>query len=321
MPQDRTLKGDVALWCLAGITALVLFLLAPQLSTDNTGRVVTVVISVAIFACSIHPTLHSPWLHSNISRRIVLCFVAVGIAAFGWILWPYSLNVSPTNVRFANRGAAGQTYSFRFTNRSDKDLYAAQLKFRIHSRALSGKDFLINIPTASRKASGEGVIGAQRFTDIQGLLCHDSHQRPVFSIFVFHLAPHESREITITNGRAGRAKVVATTGSFSTTAPPFNVKGNVDSTPFRSDEALSDCQSFGFLVDAHEHEGMYWFTYEGGKPDGMTCRRRASRSRPIALCIPPQSGESECEFSVHLPRCFFRNSSDRSLACFAAVAL
>ena len=152
MPEGRTSRGDVALWCLAGVMALALFLLAPQLSADNTGRVVNVVISGAIFACSIHPTLHSPWLRSNITRRIVLCFVAVGIAAYGWILWPYSLNVSPTNVRFENRGAAGQTYSFRFTNRSDKDLYASQLKFRIHSRVLSGKDFLINIPTASRKA-------------------------------------------------------------------------------------------------------------------------------------------------------------------------
>jgi hypothetical protein len=247
MPEGRTSRGDVALWCSAGVMALVLFLLAPQLSADNTGRVVTVVISVAIFACSIHPTLHSPWLHSNITRRIVLCFVAVGIAAFGWILWPYSLNVSPTNVRFANRGSAGQTYSFRFTNRSDKDLYGSQLKFRIHSRTLSGKDFLINIPTANRKAYGEGVVGTQRFPDIQGLLCHDSYQRPVFSIFVFHLAPHESREITITNGKAGSAKVGATTGFFSTTPQPLNVNGKVDSTPFRSDEALSDCQSFGFL--------------------------------------------------------------------------
>jgi hypothetical protein len=248
MPEDRTSRGDVALWSLAAVMALLLFLLAPQLSADNTGRVVTVVISAAIFACSIHPTLHSPWLHSNITRRIVLCFVAVGIAAFGWILWPYSLNVRPTNVRFADRGAAGRTYSFRFTNRSDKDLYASQLKFRIHSRTLSGKDFLINIPTAaSRKAYGEGVVGTQRFADMQGLLCHDSYQRPVFSIFVLHLAPHESREITITNGRAGSAKVGATTGFFSTTPQPLNVNGNVNSTPFRSDETLSDCQSFGFF--------------------------------------------------------------------------
>ena len=270
MPEDRTSRGDVALWCVAGVMALVFFLLARQLSADNTGRVITVVISVATFACSIHPTLHSHWLHSNLSRRIVLCFVAVGIAAFGWILWPYSLNVSPTNVRFADRGAAGQTYSFRFTNRSDKDLYASQLKFRIHSRTLSGKDFLINIPTASRKAYGESVVGARRFADIQGLLCHDSYQRPAFSIFVFHLAPHESREITITNGRAGSAKVGATTGFFSTTPQPLHLNGNADSTPFRSDEALSDCQSFGFLVDSHEHEGMYWFNHEGGKLDGMT---------------------------------------------------
>ena len=268
IPEGRISTGDVALWCLAAVMALVLFLLAPQLSADNTGRVVTVVMSAAIFACSIHPTLHSPWLHTNLSRRIVLCFVAVGIAALGWILWPYSLNVSPTNVRFANRGAAGQTYSFRFTNRSDKGLYASQLKFRIHSRTLSGKDFLINIPTASRKAYDEGVVGAQRFADIQGLLCHDSYQRPVFSIFVFHLAPHESRQITITNGRTGGAKVGATTGFFSIAPQPLNVSGNLVVSEFRSDEALSDCQSFGFLVDAHEHEGMYWFNHEGGKLDG-----------------------------------------------------
>ena len=247
MPEGRTSSGDVALWCSAAVMALVLFLLAPLLSADNTGRVVTVVISVAIFACGIRPTLHSPWLHTNITRRIVLGFVAVGIAAFGWILWPCSLNVSPTNVRFANRGTAGQTYSFRFSNRSDKDLYVSQLKFRIHSRTLSGKDFLINIPTASRKAYGESVVGTQRFADIQGLLCHDSYQRPVFSIFVFHLAPHESREIMIANGRVGSAKVGATTGFFSTTPLPLDVNGNADSTSFRSDEALRDCQPFGSL--------------------------------------------------------------------------
>jgi hypothetical protein len=275
MPEDRTSRSDVALWGLVGVMALVFFLLAGQLCADNTGRVITVAISVAIFVCSIHPTLHSPWLHSNISRRIVLCFVAVGIAAVAWILWPYSLNVSPTNVRFAERDAAGQTYSFRFANRSDKDLYDPQLKFRIHSRTLSGKDFLINIPTASRKAHGEGGVGARHFADLQGLLCHDSYQRPVFSIFAFHLSPHESREITITNGRAGSAKVGATTGFFSTTPQPLRVNGNVDSTAFRSDEPLSDCQSFGFLVDAHEHEGIYWFNHEGGKLDGMI--------------VPPQS--------------------------------
>jgi len=267
-PKDRISTADVALWTLTCVMALALLLLAPQLGANSTGRTVIVVISVAVFACSVHPTLHSPWLHSNTSRRIVLCFVGVGTAAFGWILWPYSLNVSPTNVRFANQGVAGQTYSFRLTNRSDRDLYASQLKFRIHSRMLCGKDFLINIPTASRKTYGEDVVGARRFVDIQGLLCHDSYQRPVFSIFVFHLAPHEAREITITNGRAGSAKVGATTGFFSTTPQPLNVAGNIHSTPFRSDEALSDCQSFGFLVDEHEHEGMYWFEREGGKLDG-----------------------------------------------------
>ena len=268
MPEGRISTADVALWSLTCVMALALLLLAPQLSANSTGRVVTGVMSVAIFACSIHPTLHSPWLHSNITRRIVLCFVALGIAAFGWILWPYSLNVSPTNVRFANGSAAGQTYSFRFTNRSDKDLFASQLKFRIHSRTLSGKDFLINIPAASRKAYGEGGIGTQHFADIQGFLCHDSYQRPVFSIFVFHLAPHESREITITNGRPGRAKVGATAGFFATSPQPPNVRGDFVSASFRSDETLSGCQSFGFLVDAHEHEGMYWFNHEGGKLDG-----------------------------------------------------
>ena len=60
----------------------------------------------------------------------------------------------------------------------------------------------------------------------------------------------------------------ATTGFFSTDPQPLNVNGNSVSASFRSDEALSDCQSFGFLVDAHEHEGMYWFNQEGGKLDG-----------------------------------------------------
>jgi len=255
---------DVALWGVACAMALALFLIAPYLSADNTGRVVTALLSLAIFGCSIHPTLHSPWLHNHVSRRVVLCFVASGIAAFGWTLWPYSLHVTPSNVRFRN--AAARTYSFRFTNRSDKDLYTPQLKFRIHSQTLSGKDFLIGIPGMSRNPYNEGGDRMPHFADIQGLLCRDSFQRSLFSIYVFHLAPHESREITITNRRAGSAKVGATTGIFSTSPEPSFSRphGNGDfvSVPLRSDEPLSDCQAFGFPVDGRE--GMYWFNREGG---------------------------------------------------------
>ena len=268
MTDDRTSARDAAQWCLAAIMALALFLLAPRLSANNTGRVVTVVLSAAILAFSIHPTLHSPWLHSNVSRRIVLCFLATGIAAFGSVLWPYSLSVTPSNVRFSDTAKSpGQTYSFRFTNRSDKDLYAPQLKFRIHSQTMSEKDFQINIPAAGRRAYAEGT-GEKHFADIQGLVCRDSYRRPLFSLFVAHLAPRESREITITNGKVGSAKVGATTGFFSTTPLPFNLNANSASVSLGSDEPLGDCQSFGFLVDAHEHEGMYWFSHEGGKLDG-----------------------------------------------------
>ena len=268
MPEGRISKGDVALRYLAGASAVALFLLAPQLSADTTGRAVTVGLSTAIFACSVHPILHSPWLRSKVSRKIVLCFYATGIAALGCIFWPYSLNISPTNVRFANTAPAGQIYSFRFSNRSAKDLYASQLKFRVHSQRLSGRDFLIGISPASRKAYGAGGAGAPRFADIQGLLCRDSFRRSLFSIYVYHLAPHESRDITITNRRAGSAKIGATTGFFTTSPQPPGGSGDFVSGPPGSDEALSDCQPFGFLVDTQEHEGMYWFNREGGKLDG-----------------------------------------------------
>src|ERR1019366_6681803 len=33
MPEGRTSRGDVALWCSAGVMALVLFLLAPHMSS------------------------------------------------------------------------------------------------------------------------------------------------------------------------------------------------------------------------------------------------------------------------------------------------
>ena len=259
MPKGRMSTADAALWCLAGALAVALFLLAPQLSADTTGRVVTAALSVAIFACSVHPILHSPGLRNKVSRRVVLCFDAAGIAALGCIFWPYSLNINPTNVRFASTIPAGQTYSFRFSNRSDKDLYVSQLKFRVHSQMLSGKDFLIDISPASRKRYRAVDTGSQRFADIQGLLCHDSFQRSLFSIYVSHLAPHESRDITITNLRAGSAKIGATTGFFTTSPPPFSASGNFVSVRPGSDEALSDCQPFGFLVDTQEHEGMYWF--------------------------------------------------------------
>ncbi len=106
MPEDRTSTADVVLWTLTCVMALALFLLAPQLGTDNTGRVFTALMSVAIFACSIHPTLHSPWLRSNISRRIVLCFVRL----LGTTCDEKSLlNSSP----FAPSGPVGRVLSIR----------------------------------------------------------------------------------------------------------------------------------------------------------------------------------------------------------------
>jgi hypothetical protein len=53
MPEDRTSRGDIARWSLAGVMAVVFFLMARQLSADNTGRVITVAISVALHVASI----------------------------------------------------------------------------------------------------------------------------------------------------------------------------------------------------------------------------------------------------------------------------
>jgi len=184
------------------------------------------------------------------------------VFAFGWFVWPSLIDISPKRVVFSNDpmlpSGGHETYTFRLINKSDDDIYLAQFKFRVENHKISGRDFTMNIPPSSRKAFAEHG-SAKKFTDTVGFLCRDADNLPIFSLTVFHLLPHESREVTITAKRAENATMLASTGFVSTNPEPLNVTDNGAVSRFAMDESVSDCRQFMFFVDEHDYQGMFYF--------------------------------------------------------------
>jgi hypothetical protein len=84
------------------------------------------------------------------------------------------------------------------------------------------------------------------------------------------LAPHESREITITHTGSEKSVVLAKTGFFSIEPQPQSVNGNIVGSTFQFSTPVDSggCMLFGFLVDEKEHQGMYWFNHKDGLYNG-----------------------------------------------------
>jgi hypothetical protein len=115
-----------------------------------------------------------------------------------------AVTIKPYQVTFgvSNPGSPttlSDTYLFRISNNSDDDVYAVSFKLRVHSKSLSTENFKFDVPKSSQKPIDENDPNASKFGDIGGMDCTDMEGRPVFFRVIMHLAPHESREVTLTH--------------------------------------------------------------------------------------------------------------------------
>jgi hypothetical protein len=98
------------------------------------------------------------------------------------------------------------------------------------------------------------------------MLCRDPSRHPLFILSFLRLAPHESREITVTHHGRGNLSVSANAGFYSITPQSIDISGNEVSSKLKV-SAPNDgtgCRFFGYFVDEKEHEGMYWFGTKDG---------------------------------------------------------
>jgi hypothetical protein len=87
-----------------------------------------------------------------------------------------TLAVTPSQITFQTAAPVmpSETYRFRLSNTSDKDVYLAEYDFTVGDPSISDRDFRIDIPMESRKAFGG--FEAVPLLDMLGLLCKDKSQ-------------------------------------------------------------------------------------------------------------------------------------------------
>jgi hypothetical protein len=189
-----------------------------------------VLVSLAsVFAVLIHPVWNFWWIEAKLWRRIAaLGMLGLGLITLGCYVWPppeltlpktehsetpaslaskateKPVTIKPSQVTFGVSSSStptplSDTYMFRISNNSDDDVYAVSFKLRGHSESLSTENFKFDLPKSSQKPIDENDRNASKFGDIGGMDCTDIHGHPVFFRFILHLAPRESREVTLTH--------------------------------------------------------------------------------------------------------------------------
>jgi hypothetical protein len=111
-----------------------------------------------------------------------------------------TVTISPSRVSFGSISASTDTsesYNFRIQNRTDDDLYMVFFKLRVESSSVTSNDFYFDVPKSSQRAMDESTDVGRKFADIGGMNCSDAKNQPVFLRFITHLAPGDSREVTL----------------------------------------------------------------------------------------------------------------------------
>jgi hypothetical protein len=127
---------------------------------------------------------------------------SMAIVSVPFFMWLYIVScpvlvISPSGATFKH---VGELYEFRVENKSDHDTYMNSFMFYLDSEAYSAKDFDFQVTEDSLKPLGQQLDGVDYgVPDIFGVLgfLPDLENRRLFLLYVYHLAPQESRRVTM----------------------------------------------------------------------------------------------------------------------------
>jgi hypothetical protein len=217
-------KGGTLKTSLGGlVVAILTLLLSPKLNADLVGHVITAFLLIILWGIICYLILGLPWVRDSFARKMIAIVAsAIPVVLFGMWVWPNALQVSPPLASFDNSKATPvETNIFRITNRSDDDLYNAEIDFIADDPASMVRDFWVDIAPDSRKSFGQGA--GEHIADVIGFMCRDYPQhRPLFILSFQRLVPNEMRNINVSYRGTKGIKVLAKVGAFSTDETPIS---------------------------------------------------------------------------------------------------
>ncbi|WP_058189090.1 hypothetical protein [Terracidiphilus gabretensis] len=246
-------------WVLAGIMAIALLLITPRLSADNSGRITTTILLVAMLSLFLYGLSERVHFRKPIFWILTVLSLAVCVW-FGHFVWPHTLEASPGKLKFhGNFPGGNEQYLISLTNRSDHDLYLAELDITIPNASQDPRVFFdIDPSPSSRKPIGEATGDAAKYTDIIGGLCHDDVENVIFEMSVGHMAPHESRDFYLIHTAPGEAIASVESGFFTTDPQPISLNEHSSSQLFGFSKKVSgQCRMFNFLLDRNVKKGIH----------------------------------------------------------------
>ena len=175
---------------------------------------------VAIVVCGGVAGFLSAWEHKWLKgtkgklRVTIAIFSMMAVAV--WVMWPpRGIAVTPESVTY-DPNDPSQNYTFTVKSNEEKTIYAAETEFKIDSPNLTSTDFQVYVPLSSLKPMYE----RSAFSDICGMFATDKQNKPVIVVQIFYLAPHETREISLTHTKLGQATIHAFPSVFTAVPQP-----------------------------------------------------------------------------------------------------
>jgi len=159
--------------------------------------------ALCLFGAWLFTAIAAVFGFSVLSKIPRIAYTAITWSASAVVfLWLYfvtcpTLIVSPPDVTFNH---VGELYSFRVENKSDHDTYMNSFVFYLDSSAYSTDDFDIQVAQDSLKPLAQQLDGVDYgVPDIFGEIgfVPESTSRHFFLLHVYHLAPHETRQLSI----------------------------------------------------------------------------------------------------------------------------
>jgi hypothetical protein len=189
MPK-KTRRGALVL---AGTLALVFFNHLNQAEIIWLGIPIVVLLFYGLSGLVTRKNLS---VAERIGRSLVLLCGCSGLVyGYAWHFWleDARVTIAPNQERFSSEPL--ENYIFTVTNGTRDDAYAVQLQFRLDSPDGKYGEISTQVPAGSRKP----IVENSQFSDIGGVLCHDSEGHPFLMMIIYRLTPGEKREVSFTS--------------------------------------------------------------------------------------------------------------------------
>jgi hypothetical protein len=180
----------------------------------------------------------------------------------------------------------GELYIFRITNKSDADTYSNAFVFTISPEQYSATDFDLQLKSPNlRELEQQSSNNRLRFSDVFGIFGAElpSILYNLLVLYIYHLGPHESHEVTLRftglgTATTARATVSSEVMSYSSRAIPIAKTGDLVSIPVLvkltlvvdrlmsglMDESGSPCSSHPVMPKSTLQEGCYYLGFRTG---------------------------------------------------------